>query len=69
MGLESNIFTCDPNKVLGARKLDYVTYGEMLELAALGAKVLHMVKFLCFQPRHLLMSKNLNLRKEHFIYE
>lgn len=36
------IFTCDPNKVPGARKLDYVTYGEMLELAALGAKVLHM---------------------------
>ena len=25
------------------------------------------VKFLCCQPRHLLMSKNLNLRKEHFL--
>ena len=24
-------------------------------------------KFLCCQPRHLLMSKNLNLRKEHFL--
>ncbi len=36
------IFTCDPNKVKGARKLDYITYNEMLELAALGAKVLHM---------------------------
>jgi aspartate kinase len=36
------IFTCDPNKVPGARKLDYVTYPEMLELASLGAKVLHM---------------------------
>ena len=36
------IFTCDPNKVKGARKLSYVTYREMLELASLGAKVLHM---------------------------
>jgi aspartate kinase len=36
------IFTCDPNKVPGARKLDYITYPEMLELASLGAKVLHM---------------------------
>lgn len=36
------IFTCDPNKVPGARKLDCITYDEMLELAALGAKVLHM---------------------------
>jgi aspartate kinase len=36
------IFTCDPNKVSGARKLDYITYPEMLELASLGAKVLHM---------------------------
>ena len=36
------IFTCDPNKVKGARKLDYIIYEEMLELASLGAKVLHM---------------------------
>jgi aspartate kinase len=36
------IFACDPNKVKGARKLDYITYEEMLELASLGAKVLHM---------------------------
>lgn len=36
------IFTCDPNQVKGARRLDYITYEEMLELASLGAKVLHM---------------------------
>ncbi|MDR1740358.1 MAG: aspartate kinase [Synergistaceae bacterium] len=36
------IFACDPNKVRGARKLDYIRYDEMLELASLGAKVLHM---------------------------
>ena len=35
------IYTCDPRKVPGALKLDEITYDEMLELAALGAKVLH----------------------------
>lgn len=35
------VYTADPNKVTGARKLDEITYGEMLELATLGAKVLH----------------------------
>ena len=35
------VFTCDPNRVPGARKLDYITYDEMLELSSLGAKVLH----------------------------
>ncbi|NLL36311.1 MAG: aspartate kinase [Fretibacterium sp.] len=36
------IFTCDPHKVPGAHKLEAITYTEMLELASLGAKVLHM---------------------------
>lgn len=35
------VFTCDPRVYPKARKLDYVTYDEMLELASLGAKVLH----------------------------
>lgn len=35
------VFTCDPNRVPGARKLDYITYDEMLELSSLGARVLH----------------------------
>jgi len=35
------IFTGDPNKVPGARKLDEITYDEMIELATLGAQVLH----------------------------
>jgi aspartate kinase len=34
------IFTADPNVVPAARKLDKVSYEEMLELASLGAKVL-----------------------------
>ena len=35
------VYTADPRKVKGARKLDEITYDEMLELASLGAQVLH----------------------------
>lgn len=37
----AGIYTTDPNIVKNAKKLDAITYDEMLELAALGAKVLH----------------------------
>ena len=35
------IYTTDPRIVKNAKKLDYITYEEMLELASQGAKVLH----------------------------
>ena len=35
------VYTADPRVVKNARKLEVVTYDEMLELATLGAKVLH----------------------------
>ncbi|MBQ8802246.1 MAG: aspartate kinase [Tyzzerella sp.] len=35
------VFTADPRIVPNARKLDEITYDEMLELATSGAKVLH----------------------------
>ncbi len=35
------VYTCDPRIVKSAKKLDEITYDEMLELASLGAKVLH----------------------------
>lgn len=35
------VFTADPRVVKNAKKLDVITYDEMLELASLGAKVLH----------------------------
>ncbi len=35
------VYTADPNKVRGAKKLDEITFDEMLELASMGAKVLH----------------------------
>ncbi|MCQ2451317.1 MAG: aspartate kinase [Clostridia bacterium] len=35
------VYTTDPRKVKGARKLQEITYDEMLELATLGAQVLN----------------------------
>ena len=35
------VFTADPRIVKNAKKLDFITYDEMLELATAGAKVLH----------------------------
>jgi aspartate kinase len=35
------VYTSDPRIVAKARKLDKITYEEMLEMASLGAKVLH----------------------------
>jgi aspartate kinase len=36
------VYTADPRIVANARRLDTVTYEEMLELAACGAKILHL---------------------------
>ncbi len=37
----AGVYACDPRIVPSAKKLDYITYEEMLELASSGAKVLH----------------------------
>jgi len=34
------VYTCDPRIIASARKLDKITYEEMLEMASLGSKVL-----------------------------
>lgn len=47
------VFTTDPRLVKEASKLDYVSYEEMLELASLGAKVLH--------PRSVELAKKYNV--------
>lgn len=36
------VYTTDPNTVPSARKIDRITYEEMLELASLGAKILQI---------------------------
>jgi len=50
------VYTADPRSVQGAHKLDEITYDEMLELASLGAQVLH--------NRSVEMAKRYNVNLE-----
>ncbi len=50
------VYTADPRKVKGARKLGEITYDEMLELATLGAQVLN--------NRSVEMAKKYNVKIE-----
>lgn len=50
------VYTADPRKVKNAQKLDEISYDEMLELATLGAQVLH--------NRSVEMAKKYNLELE-----
>ena len=50
------VYTADPRKVTGAKKLDEITFDEMLELASLGAQVLH--------NRSVEMAKRYNVNLE-----
>ncbi len=45
------VFTTDPNLVAAARKLERVSYDEMLEMASLGAKVLQ-IRSVLFAKRY-----------------
>ena len=50
------VYTADPRTVKGAKKLEEITYDEMLELASLGAQVLH--------NRSVEMAKRYNMNIE-----
>ena len=50
------VYTADPRYVKGARKLEEITFDEMLELASLGAQVLH--------NRSVEMAKKYNVNME-----
>ena len=50
------VYTCDPRIVENAFKLDEITYNEMLELASMGAQVLH--------NRSVELAKSYNVRLE-----
>lgn len=50
------VYTADPRKVKDAKKLDEISYDEMLELATLGAQVLH--------NRSVELAKKYNLELE-----
>ncbi|MDA8336909.1 MAG: aspartate kinase [Peptococcaceae bacterium] len=59
------VYTADPRLVPDAKKLPYILYDEMLELAHLGAVVLHPRAVECAKlygiPVHVRSSFNLNL--------
>lgn len=50
------VYTADPRKIPGAKKLESISYDEMLELATLGAQVLH--------NRSVEMAKKYNIELE-----
>lgn len=50
------VYTADPNLVKNTRKLDEISFDEMLELASLGAQVLH--------NRSVEMAKRYNVKME-----
>lgn len=65
------VYTADPRKVKTARKLDTITYDEMLELATLGAGVLHnrsveLAKKFCVQ---LVVRSSLNFSEGTIVKE
>ncbi len=47
------VFTADPRTVPNARKLDTISYDEMLEMASLGTQIL--------QPRSIIFAKKFNV--------
>ena len=49
------IYTTDPRKVKSAQKLKEVSYDEMLELASLGAKVLHPRSVECAKENNIIL--------------
>jgi len=53
---EDGVYTADPRQVPDARKINEITFDEMLELASLGAQVLH--------NRSVEMAKRYNMNLE-----
>jgi len=59
------VFTTDPNLVPAARKLSRISYDEMIEMASLGAKVLHLraVRFAMRYGVHIHVRSSFNDRE------
>lgn len=58
------VYTADPRVVKDAHKLDEITYDEMLELASLGAKVLHNRSVELAKKYHVELVVRSSLTKE-----
>jgi len=62
------VFTADPRIVPDARKLRYVSYEEMLELASLGAQVLHPRSVECASIYNIVIHLRSSTKEEDGTY-
>jgi aspartate kinase len=59
------VYTTDPRKVSDARKIDEISYDEMLELASLGAKVLHPRSVECAKENGIILHVRSSFKMEN----
>jgi len=62
------VYTADPKIVKDARKLKYISYDEMLEMASLGAQVLHPRAVECAKNYGLVIHLRSSLSNEEGTY-
>ena len=62
------VYTADPRFVKGAKKLDDISYDEMLELASLGANVLHNRSVEMAKKYHVKLAVKSSLEKVEGTY-
>jgi aspartate kinase len=60
----AGVYTCDPRIVPKARKLDEISYDEMLELASLGAQVLHPRSVECAKDHGVIIHVRSTFRSD-----
>jgi aspartate kinase len=62
------VYTTDPRMVKEARKLKYISYEEMLELASLGAQVLHPRSVECASIYNMVIHLRSSLKEDEGTY-
>jgi aspartate kinase len=62
------VYTTDPRIVPDARKLKYISYEEMLELASLGAQVLHPRSVECASIYNMVIHLRSSLKEDEGTY-
>jgi aspartate kinase len=62
------VYTTDPRIVPEARKLKYISYEEMLELASLGAQVLHPRSIECASIYNMVIHLRSSLKEDEGTY-
>jgi len=62
------VYTTDPRKVTTASKIDEISYDEMLELASLGAKVLHPRSVECAKENGIILHVRSSFKMDQGTY-